>query len=111
MEIIAEYDDKFYGGLTPSGASRNGYAVYTENADYPLGRAIRDLIADKTGEPAWCLRLEGDPELTVHYAWSGYSEYTITSTWDEMQIVWDGHELNFDSMPEFFRAVSETWND
>lgn len=111
MEIIEEHEDDFYNGTTPSGAGRDGYEVYTESADSPLGRAIRDLIIDKTGESPWNISLEGNPQLTVHHAWSGYSEYTITSTWDEMQINWGDYELNFESMPEFFRAVSEAWAD
>lgn len=55
-----------------------------------------------------------DPEpiylLTTDPCWSGYSEYTITDTWDELWLTVmhpDGHgfERHFDGISQFFAAL------
>ena len=101
MELIDSIDH--YDYYDPEGEKSLGIETYTEPADSPLGQAISRYIQ----KDRW-VSLYGDPKLTVNKRWSGYSEYTITSTWDAIKIEWGVHTLEFDSMAEFFRKISET---
>lgn len=93
--------EESYEGQAPSGAWRDGYETYTET--HPeLVASIRHLI---TGN-AWA-GIPGHPEVTVHKCWSGYSEYTITSEWQEIEIVWGKHRLYYEHISDFFKALSE----
>lgn len=45
--------------------------------------------------------------LVTHHRWSGYSEYTITSTWEEVHVHHGGSDLHYDDMGAFMRALAE----
>lgn len=96
--------EESWEGAAPSGANRDAYVTYTE-ADAYLYDAIRQIIGKKIGKH-W-FSLPGHPVITLHECWSGYSEYTITSTWSEIGIEWGEHSLYYESMGAFFTAAAE----
>lgn len=87
---------------SPSGSWRQGYVVYEETNDL-LVSGIEALIKQTANEYWICV--SGRPKLTVHKCWSGYSEYTVTSEWDEIDIDWDGHHFYFEHLSLFFKAL------
>ncbi|OBJ40260.1 hypothetical protein A5630_25250 [Mycolicibacterium mucogenicum] len=102
--------DEGYDGRSPLGSQRMGYTTYTEVDDY-LVEAIRKMFQHLSGD-RWRY-FHGWPVITVSDCWSGYSEYTITSRWDEISIEWDGRGVHYASMGEFFAAAleAEKWAD
>lgn len=95
---------------TPSGAWTNGWVKIQEPSGSVLWEGVRRLLARREGVRDYLLdefTPSGPLTLTVHHAWSGYSEYTITSTWDEITIEWGDAKIDYPSMAEFFRAVFE----
>lgn len=116
-----DYDDQ-----APSGSARSGYTVYTEPLDTPLGEnCLRYVLLKETGEAyeRWSLKdsekkavwddiyKEAREQKNVRFilsrCWSGYSEYTVTSEWDEIEFSIGSRTYHFESMPEFFRAMTE----
>lgn len=98
-----EVDTDWHDEPSPSGSQRQGYVTYEETEQYLVDQ-IRGFIRSKS---TGYLYLHGYPTLTVHHCWSGYSEYTVTSTWHEVGIEWDGNSYFFESTAEFFKALSE----
>lgn len=45
--------------------------------------------------------------LVTEGKWSGYSEYTITSTWDEVHVHHGGVDMHWDDMGAFMRALAD----
>lgn len=45
--------------------------------------------------------------LVTEGRWSGYSEYTITSTWTEVHVHYGEVDLHFDDMGEFMRRLAD----
>lgn len=95
--------DESYDGESPSGSGRDGYTIYHETDEYLL-TAILAYISHKEND-RW-LRLKGKPEITVHHCWSGYSEYTITSAWDEISVEWDGRSFYWEHIADFFNDLA-----
>lgn len=87
---------------SPAGSKRQQYVTYDETEDY-LVNHIRAYLKRDNGY----IYLSGYPTLTVHKCWDGYSEYTITATWDEIHIRWGDYEAFFDSSAAFLQALSE----
>lgn len=105
MQKVSEIE---FNDYDEEGRASFGRSTYTEDRNSPLGTAIRQYMVTKfSGKWGW-LDLGGDPEITVASMWSGYSEYTITSTWDEISIQWGDHIIEFESMAEFFREIATT---
>lgn len=104
--------DESYDGISPLGSGRDGYVTYTETEDY-LVDLIRGFIIQEKGLNSYnsYLDLPGYPRLTVHNCWSGYSEYTITSTWHEITVEWGIYGVHFASAPEFFKALAGAQSD
>lgn len=112
--------DEYYDGESPAGSRRNGYTTYEEPVDSPLARGVRDFLVCKIrpegrkyfenyiDENVVDAAVSGHPLLlTVHECWSGYSEYTITSVWQEIGIEWGTYSHHFESMPDFFRSIAD----
>lgn len=91
-------------------ATDNGYAhddeAYTQVV-IEEGHVLHEPIIN-------LLRSEG--QQTYHRApmylvteerWSGYSEYTITSTWTEVHVHYGDVDLHFNDMGEFMRRLSD----
>lgn len=89
---------------SPAGSWRHAVVTYTETNEL-LVDGIKAMIS-KHKDDYW-IYLQGRPELTVHKCWSGYSEYTVTSEWDEIAIDWDGNHFYFEHLSEFFKALEE----
>jgi len=89
---------------SPVGSWRHAVVTYTETNEL-LVDGIKAMIA-KSADDHW-IYLAGHPELTVHKCWSGYSEYTVTSQWDEIAVAWDGHAFYFEHLSEFFKALDD----
>lgn len=45
--------------------------------------------------------------LVTEGKWSGYSEYTITSTWDEVHVHHGSVDMHWDDMGAFIRALAD----
>ena len=99
-ESRTDFDD-WYGSPAPSGSDRHGYVTYTET-NPTLVRSIQVLLDGNE----WGYR-PGYPNITVHECWSGYSEYTVTNTWSEIEIVWGEDSRYFNHVSDFFRALAE----
>lgn len=84
---------------SPRYSWRSGYETYTET-DPLLVETLRVLLVGR-----W-KSLYGYPSFTVHSCWSGYSSYTITDEWSEIEITWGEHHLYYESVAEFFRALA-----
>jgi hypothetical protein len=99
------------------------YPASTDTQEVPeiIRAAVVKLVAFRLGMPDWWSE-EGNgafgqkrdidfpksPMLMhVHHCWSGYSEYTITSTWDEITIEWGDWKYRWDGMATFFRQLEE----
>lgn len=111
MTKIIEEVDENCDGTTPSGAGRDGYVTYEETDPILLNAIQKFVMADKEWretEPPYPYYPKDEPLLlTVHHAWSGWSEYTITSTWDEVTVKWGGFERHFESMSDFLAALAK----
>lgn len=129
IESVRTYECDDEDHVPASMSNREGYTVYTEPLDTPLGEnCLRYVLLKETGEAHESYNLRGaenKEKLDLFYAihkeaqeqknvrfvvsncWSGYSEYTITSTWDEIEFSIGSHSYHFESMPEFFKAMSE----
>ena len=116
MKKINDTNDESYDGTSPSGNSRDGFTTFQEDADSPLAEAVAKFLIKQLGTELseWerarriSEAVKGHPlEFTTHHCWSGYSEYTITSTWDEMSFKWGEFEHHFESMAEFFKALAD----
>lgn len=106
MERI-DFDD-IASSPSPRGSGRTGVVTYEETNDL-LVDGIFALIKRTDGE-YWMSKYELDsryPKLTVHKCWSGYSEYTITDQWDEIEIDWGKYHFYFEHLPAFFKALEE----
>lgn len=87
-------------------SKRQGYVTKIETEDYLL-RHIKAYILDKQDDRYGNrIYLRGWPIITLHECWSGYSEYTVTRTWTEMEIVWGGYRAYFGNTTAFFRAMA-----
>lgn len=106
MPNDATHVSENFDGESPAGSSRDGYVTYHETDEYLID-AIKSMIASKEGQKQWRLVLPGKPEITVHHCWSGYSEYTITSSWDEITVTWGKYSYDFKHVSEFFRALAD----
>lgn len=94
---------------SPEGSNRDGVETITITEPY-MYRHIKAYIMDKLykrdEQLAERTYLHGHPQMTIHSCWSGYSEYTITNRWDEIEITWDGHRAYFGNTTAFFRAMA-----
>ena len=87
------------------GDGLTGYVTEPVISTTPFGEAIYVLL----GKEAPMLRMGQTVLITVQECWSGYSEYSITSTWSEVYLTipeldW---ERNWPSMGHFLRALSD----
>lgn len=71
--------------------------------DHVLHEPILNLLRQEGHGAYW-------PEpmyLVTEERWSGYSEYTITSTWTEVHVHYGEVDLHFDDMGEFIRRLAD----
>lgn len=121
MNQVSEVDDEYYGGESPLESNRDGYTTYEEPRDSPLGDAVTDFLIEhiqsedkqtqsryRYENTVWNNTKDESLIFTVHKCWSGYSEYTITSTWAEISFKWGPYEHHFPSMGEFFQTLSKS---
>ncbi|BBY34929.1 hypothetical protein BST33_00150 [Mycolicibacter minnesotensis] len=92
-------------GYSPMGSSLDKKVTYTET-DPLLVEALRHYFEN---DP-WT-SIPGKPSFTVYGCWSGCSEYTITSEWDEIEVVWGKHRRVWDSMSQFFSDLADAHQD
>lgn len=90
----------------PSGSWRQGYQTKPVTDEY-MRKHLRAYINLRQGRQKYDgISLHGTPQMTVHSCWSGYSEYTITNQWDEIEVVWDGHRCYFGNTTAFFKEMA-----
>lgn len=105
MERI-EVETDWFDEPAPSGSKRQNYVTYVEREDYLVNHIRAYIRMQESGRPYGTPYLRGYPTLTVHRCWDGYSEYTVTSVWDEVEVVWDGYRHYFESTAEFLAALA-----
>ena len=64
---------------------------------------IRNLIRTKV-PGHWSL---APMYLVTEGRWSGYSDFTVTSTWDEVHVHQGGVDLHWDDMGAFMRSLAD----
>ena len=116
-----ELDDE----TSPSGSNSFGYATREETEGSPIRDAIEAYLvfthrkserySDNYAVECRVGRgTSGHPLLLhTHDCWVGYSEYTIEDRWSEVSFTWGEFSGHFDSMSEFFKALSdaELWRE
>ena len=100
-----EVETDWFEEPSPAGSKRQGYVTYEEREKYLVDHIRACLL--KRHEESRYKYLTGYPVLTIHECWDGYSEYTVTDTWNEVQVEWDGLTAYFESTPEFLLALAE----
>jgi hypothetical protein len=94
-----------YGDYDPEGGCVSGFVTEEVNRRSTFGEAVVRLVLRETN------RTYGHPNvlMTTRSHWSGYSEYTVTSTWSEIILTvpeWNW-EREWPSLGEFLRAMAE----
>ena len=105
----AEIDYGDYGPDDDGSSYRQIFGAVTKAVDLgdgAFGEALMALILKETD------RTHLGPRqvlMTTEACWSGYSEYTITSTWSEvvLGVVDWNWEKRWESLPEFLKALAE----
>lgn len=65
---------------------------------------VINLVRERAGDYYYSL----EPlYLVTEGKWSGYSEFTITSQWDEVHVHYGDVDLHWNSMGEFISALAE----
>lgn len=89
-----------------------GYATTDITNDSVLGEPAQALMAFiRSGSNFWAR--PNKVLMTTERRWSGYSEYTITSTWTEVILTAPDWNMahRWESLPAFFKALGEASDD
>lgn len=94
-----------YGDYDEEGECVSGFVTKPVGKSGTFERAVHELVLRETD------RTYGNPSIlmTTREHWSGYSEYTVTSTWSEIILTvpeWNW-EREWSSLGDFFRALAE----
>jgi hypothetical protein len=106
-----EYDSFYEPGDDENPRRMFGYTTVEVTGTDIFAIALRAWIRKTVGTRAY--RALPKILMTTEACWSGYSEYTVTSNWTEVVITVPTmrFERHFDSIPEFFAALSQVERD
>lgn len=108
-------DDPKLGKYNENGAV-DRYQTEIFDRSTLLGREFDGLLKvllSRLGKSAHCVQIGDQILITTRSHWSGYSEYTITQTWDEIVITIPSIRAEFEwhSVSKFLKAVAESCTD
>lgn len=96
------YDPEEWAGGNSHAVDGNDYTQIVLDEDHILHGPILNLLHEEGHGTHWPAPMY----LVTEGRWSGYSEYTITSTWTEVHVHHGEVDLHFDDMGEFMRRLA-----